>query len=98
MITIILESKTEERLAKVSKINNEDYLLQNNPHYKILSELSIVDYDAFSKEDMKQLIMELEALKKDINNQENINHIDEIIELANKCINISDSYLIFTPF
>lgn len=98
MITIILESKTADRIAKVSQLNNEIYLLQNKPDYKILSELSTVDYDAFAKEDMNQLIMELEILKKDISNKEDIKHIDEIIELADKCISIPDSYLIFTPF
>lgn len=98
MITIILESKTADRIAKVSQLNNEIYLLQNKPDYKILSELSTVDYDAFSREDMKQLIIELEMLKQEIYDKKDLHHLNEIIELAYKCISIPDSYLIFTPF
>lgn len=98
MITIILESKTVDRIAKVSQLNNEVYLLQNKSDYKILSELSTVDYDAFAREDMKQLIIELEMLKEDLYDEKDLHHINEIIELADKCISIPDSYLIFTPF
>lgn len=97
MFTIILETKTEERLAKVSHLLNEKYLLQTDHHYKILSELSNVDYDVFGREDMEQLISELQQLKKDLD-KESVKHIDEIIQLAIRCKDTPDCYLVFTPF
>jgi len=98
MFTIIWESKDDEVLYELSHPNNESYLIQNPNDYKILGEFCIDDYDVFSSIQMDAIILELERLKKELLTKDDVYHINEIIDLANKCKNLPDSRLIFTPF
>ena len=97
MITIILENKDNQIVAKCGKTGNELYLIRNESEFPKLSLLSEIDYDVLAELDMPELIDELEALRPRVS-KENQFHIDEIIKLAIRCRDEDELTLIFTPF
>lgn len=64
----------------------------------MLGNLCLDAYDVFSDQRMSTLIVELKRLKEDILNKEDLQHIGDIIDLANQCKDHVGSRLIFTPF
>ena len=97
MITIILEKKLDKVVKKLSKPGNENYLSQEEPKFQKLSEIDNCSYSTFSSEDMNQLEEELSIIKTKVTEAERI-HIDDILELAQKCKKNKNLYLTFTPF
>jgi hypothetical protein len=77
---------------------NESFLCKDDSkNYPILSELSIYDYDVFNYEEMDELIGELTKASKELTNNQLL-HIEEIIELAKKCKGDKSTTLAFNPF
>jgi hypothetical protein len=64
MITVILEDKNNEVVAKCDEAGNEQYLIRDDPDFPKLSLLSEVGYDTFASSDMAGLIEELRALQQ----------------------------------
>jgi len=100
MITIILENKNENELGRTSELSNVEYLIQDNEReYVYLSRLSEVDYDVFSKNEIPGLIYELVRVRENLISPNQIEHLNQIIELAKKCWDADgDAILIFTPW
>ncbi|WP_411342709.1 hypothetical protein ACE3MZ_13670 [Paenibacillus sp. WLX1005] len=99
MFTVILESVDNERLDSVGQEGNAEYLPQDDEYvFKMLGDLATCAYDVFGSNDMKELLIELEQLKSRLFDFYQINHIEEIIQLAERCQTIEHSRLIFTPF
>jgi len=97
MFSIIWESETSYKLKVVTNQHNE-FLMQADNQFMLLSELSNCSYDVFASSDMDQLTLELHLLKNKLTDNESILHVSEIIELAMQCKSRPGSRLIFTPF
>lgn len=96
MFTIILEQgkKRKEVYAK----GNEHYLCKKDEQeYPLLSELFVDDMDTFASIDMEDLIKELVKVSKALRGFE-LNHVNDIILLANECARNKKSTLTFNPF
>lgn len=98
MFTVIWESAEDEILCGISHPFNENDLVQSPDVYSMLGNLCLDAYDVFSDQRMSTLIVELKRLKEDILNKEDLQHIGDIIDLANQCKDHVGSRLIFTPF
>lgn len=98
MFTIILAVENNKILESISRPHNQEYLIQHSEDYPILKELCIDDYDVFNEQDTDQLIFELNKIKENVGDIEDLKHIDEIIGLAEKCRFIKGSVIAFNPF
>ena len=93
-----MESIDGTLIDEVSEKNNVNYLQREEHDFEILGELSVYSYDVFSSKEMDELVLELQRLKMMLQNINEINHVNEIILLSNKCKMTPGSRLIFTPF
>lgn len=98
MFTVIWKSAEDETLVEISHPVNENYLIQSPNVYPMLGDLCLDAYDVFSYKRMSALVLELKRLKEGILNKEDLQHIDDIIDLANQCKDHRGSPLIFTRF
>ena len=96
-ITISLIDKYDNKVVNIFRENNEKYLSKvEDPHkFKYLSEIEINDYSLFSPERMTDIIQELSKVKQDLTDFNEIKHVDDIIEIAERCKNMPDSGLLF---
>ena len=97
MISIILENRKDEEIARTCRIGNEAYLVRDDG-FDLLGIISEVEYDVFSSDDMPRLIQELETIKATLEGEEKVRHLDEIIALAERCRSDGELVLTFTPF
>lgn len=97
MITVILEAKNDEVVAKCGKAGNERYLIRDDPDFPKLSLLSEVGYDTYLSSDMPGLIEELRALQQITAGEDQL-HINEVIRLDARCRDEDGLTLTFTPF
>ena len=97
MITSVLETTSDQLIEKCSKKGNERYLIQKNPNYMLLSQLSEFDNDVFGKADMPILIEELTAIRRTLGPEDQA-HIDDILRLSVRCRDEEGLTLAFTPF
>lgn len=98
MFTIILAVENNKIVESISRPQNQKYLIQSSEEYPILKELCIDEYDVFDEQDAEQLIFELNKIKKNVGDVEDLKHIDEIIGLVEKCRFIKGSVIVFNPF
>lgn len=99
MITVILEDSHLKELERISESSNAEYLIQgDNSKYKYLSQLSEIDYDVFSSEDMPGLIRDLLRLSKSLTQPEQLEHVANIVRFAKRCQSTNGVALIFTPW
>lgn len=96
MITIILEDKSSVCLQKIALPGNEKVLLC--PNLKHLGSLDSFSYSVFSKDEMDELIDEVNIVRQGISDEAMIAHLNEIVKLALLCKNKSGTTLTFTPF
>lgn len=96
-INIILE-KDNKIISIISNKNNHLYLSKddNDTNFPYLSEVELDDYSCFGPKHMDALIKELNDLKKEVCNKDDLAHIDDIINLANMCQKIPGSCLTFS--
>jgi hypothetical protein len=93
MIRVILESSAGE-LAVVGREGNEAILCKSDESlFPLLSQVDTCSYAVFTRNDMPQLLSELNALSPQTNN-----HVREVITLACRCSGEPDTVLAFTPF
>jgi hypothetical protein len=83
---------------EVKQNGNEVYLCQDRDEYKLLNEITEVDIERFFPEDMDDLMHELINVKLSLIDEQEINHLDEILRLCNMCKNCVGSQIIFNPF
>jgi len=93
MIRVILETKENLKIAD-TELPDSVYELANG--LDLLGNLDKFSYDCFSSSDMPALILELNSLKNKFEIQ--LQTVDEVINLANKCKNKKNLCLTFTPF
>lgn len=99
MITIILEDSNSRELERISEPSNTEFLIQvNEEMYPFLSQLSEHSYDVFSSQDMPGLIQDLLRLNETLNDPKHLKHLSAILSLAERCQEIEDTVLIFTPW
>ncbi|WLD10972.1 hypothetical protein [Planctellipticum variicoloris] len=96
MITIVLE-QGESVVSTCGREENERYLLGRQDSLKLLSQLSDCGYDTFGKDDMPELIGELQAVRECVGDRDRC-HVDQIIALAVRCQAGNGMTLTFTPF
>lgn len=85
--------------SEVIKNGNESFLWQDDEDkYPILSEVTTFDIETFFPEEMNDLIQELINVKKELKDEENVNHINKIIGLCQKCQERNEGQIVFNPF
>ncbi len=96
-IEIILADRNFKIINKIHRDGNVRYLVKgaNNQEFPYLSDVEIDDHSVLNYKDMDGLIKELTQVEADINEQEDIKHIEEIISLAEECRNNPNTILIF---
>jgi hypothetical protein len=93
MIRVILESASAE-IAVVDQNGNEAILCQSNePRFPLLSQVDTFSYAVFNRDDMPQLLSELETVA-----METENDLGEVISLAQRCLEEAGTTLAYTPF
>lgn len=93
MIRVILESSTGE-IAVVGREGNEAVICRSNESlFPLLSQVDTSSYAVFSRGDMPQLLLELNAISPEAQA-----HVREVIALACRCSTEPDTVLTFTPF
>lgn len=94
MITVILETSTDEELARVAEQGNGRFLCQRDrQQFPLLSQVDECSFSIFGGADMVALIVELARIRGS-----SPGHIDEIILLAERCSQEQGTTLAFTPF
>lgn len=97
IISILLENKGGNVVERTSKKDNADYLAkgEDNPDFPYLSLVESYDYSTFDWEEMDAIIAELLQVKRELQNPEDLAHIDDIIRLCHKCKENKDTCLTF---
>lgn len=103
MFTFILQRRDKNdnfhTISRLSKEGNHEFLIQeDSSRFAMLSELALIDQDAFNFEEMPQLILELGMLEKLVTEADSIKHIAALIEMAKACLTDKSLILIITPF
>lgn len=98
-MTIILENEKGEKIKSIFNEDNGKYLftIEDHKNFPIMSEFADCDNEMVLSKDIPQLIKELRFLKNNLNEKDS-QHINQIIELAEKVKENKEYYLIFTPF
>jgi uncharacterized membrane protein YheB (UPF0754 family) len=96
----VLYSKSGDVLKseEVKKNGNEMYLCQDKDEYQLLNEITEVDIERFFPEHMNDLMDELINVKLSLTDEQEINHLDEILRLCSMCRDCIGSQVIFNPF
>lgn len=85
--------------SEIIKNGNESFLWQDNADkYPMLSEVTTFDIETFFPEEMDSLIQELISVKKSLQDELEIHHIDEIIILCENCKAENKGQIVFNPF
>lgn len=97
-IDIILKNiKNKTEVARISKNNNAEYLthIEDSVTFPNVSQIENYDYVVFNHEEMESLVTELLKIKDNLKCSADQKHIGDIINLAKKCKNDTDTVLIF---
>lgn len=84
-------------IASIFKENNVSYLCKEDDaiNFPNLAQVESYDYSVFAKEDMPDIIKELLKVRKSLTDLEDQQHVDDIIQLAEKCKNTPNTVLMF---
>ncbi len=100
MFTIFLWDRAKyAKLAQIDNmLGNETFLIQSDDsRFPLLSDLADCAEDIHCESSLPKLSNELKELKKELNTEQEIAHIDEIIKLTDQAI-LENKCILFTPF
>jgi hypothetical protein len=98
MIAVILLTESGKEIARVGWPDNEATLRRQGPQFRLLSELTPFSPDAFGRDDVPNLVAELESTLDPETDPRTISRVREIIALVQRCAAQPGTHLLFTPF
>ena len=94
----ITDNDNNDCIERIYKENNVSYLCKEDDavNFPNLAQVESYDYSVFAKEDMDDVIEELLKVRQDLTNSGDQKHVDDIIQIAEKCKNIQNTVLMFS--
>lgn len=99
MVTVKLIDEKNTEMKHAAHVGNETVLIQDDEsRFPMLAQLSDCSNDVFTRDDMVQVVSELQALEFSTGDPEMKKHIRDVISIAEKCRDTPGTTLCFSPF